>query len=251
MPDDTVPGTETEISAGFRATMRYDPRQRDWLVVRAEAEPGTERGDPAAQAARRLVAYVELAARLSQLHERLRLSADELLDVLTAVADTTPADAEDPAASLSEHDEAVLRAAGSLRYAMPPLAERASTRTGLAAARLLVDSLTVKQVADRLHVTPGRIRQRLAGRTLLGVSDHGSWRLPAFQFTDDGGLPGLEVVLPAFPADVHPLAVQRFLDAPHHDLEIDGEPVSPRQWLETGGDPHLVAELAAAAYVTA
>jgi hypothetical protein len=72
-------------------------------------------------------------------------------------------------------------------------------------------------------------------------------RIPRWQFTDDGALPGLPTVVRALPPGEHPLGVLAFMTTPQGELELAGTPVSPVQWLRAGGDPAPVAELAAAA----
>lgn len=110
---------------------------------------------------------------------------------------------------------------------------------------VLADSaLTVVEAARRLGVDDSRIRHRLKERRLTGWKDQG-WRLPAWQFTGTGVLPGLDVVLRAVPADQPPLVVAAFMSTPQPDLPINGRPATPRQWLLAGGDPEPVATLAA------
>ena len=63
-------------------------------------------------------------------------------------------------------------------------------------------------------------------------------------------LPGLEVIAEAA-AGVHPLTLAGFMTRSDVDLEVDGEPVSPIEWLVAGGDPAAVADLAAGLHVPA
>jgi hypothetical protein len=51
-------------------------------------------------------------------------------------------------------------------------------------------------------------------------------------------------VLPALPADVHPVVVHRFLTTPNADLDVDGAPTAPLTWLASGGDVDAVVQLA-------
>lgn len=186
--------------------------------------------------------------QLRTMGDRLSMSPARLLAALTALARDTPAQADDSAGALSAHEEQLLRRAGSLREAMPALEKRASTRTALAGVRLLEDALTVREAARLLSVSESRVRQRLGARTMLGVEDAGGWRLPRFQFDGDGLLRGLDLVLPAFPPDVHPLAVKRLLEHPHPDLDLAGKAISPRDWLMSGGRPQPVVEIVAGAF---
>lgn len=180
--------------------------------------------------------------------DRLHTSSAELLALLTEVAAGLPADPDGQVRSVTSAEEGELRAAGSLRVSMPPLAGRASTAAVRADTTIRAGARTVGEVAELLGVSPGRIRQRLAARTLLGFHTTDGWRIPGFLFDPAGELPGLSTVLTALPADVHPVAVEAFLTRPHHELVVDGEVVSPREWLRGGGDPQTVAAAAGAAY---
>ena len=181
---------------------------------------------------------------VARIGARLQLSPEELLIQLELLAESLPAGADVPASSLPASEEAVLREAGSLRYDMPPLADRASTRTAVRAAQLITDALSAAEAARWLAVTPGRIRQRISARTLFALPTADGWRLPRFQFTDTGVLPGLDHILAVLPADVHPLTLAGFLTGPSPDLLLGDEPVSPALWLSAGGEVAPVVELA-------
>ena len=117
-------------------------------------------------------------------------------------------------------------------------------RTVAAHAVLAEAALSVAGAATTLGVDDSRIRHRLAKGRLTGWKDHGGgWRLPAWQFTSSGVLPGLELVLRALPEDQPALVVAAFMSTPQSDLVINSRPATPRQWLLAGGDPELVAEL--------
>jgi excisionase family DNA binding protein len=114
-------------------------------------------------------------------------------------------------------------------------------------ALLRTTSLTTQQAAERLGVNNSRIRQRLAARALYGIKVGDEWRLPAFQFRDDGLVPGIDQVLPNLPENLNPVAVHRWFHLRQPDLSGAGEQamLSPIEWLESGNDPTVVAELAA------
>lgn len=153
------------------------------------------------------------------------------------------------ASVLTEDEERVLASGG---FDTSPLrAEEAEplTRTALEYARLLQSSLNAEQAAARLDVNPSRIRQRLAGepRTLYGVKEGKSWRVPKFQFAGRKLVPGIGQVVAALPRDLHAVAVQRWFTTPNPDLHADAEeeqPIAPLDWLRTGRAPEVVAELA-------
>lgn len=214
----------------------------------------TERGSPSSQTAAATqmssaaVEAIDTALaywhRLAVLADRLSLPVSQLMAELEETAEHTPAGGDDPVSSLDPQTEEVLRSAGSLSVAMPPLSERASTRTAIRGAGLLNEAYSVKEVAEILGRNPSRIRQRLGDRTLYGVLRDGEWRLPRFQFRDGEEVPGLKEVLPRLPENMHPVAVYNFLTRPNVDLDAGTGPVSPLDWLAEGGHPERVAELA-------
>ncbi len=118
-------------------------------------------------------------------------------------------------------------------------------------ARLINTAYSGGQVAELLGVNESRVRQRRADRTLWAIQDRGGWVFPSVQFEDDAGrrgqIRGLDQVLQALPADLHPVSVAGFLTTPQPDLSIDGQPMSPLDWLRSGGDIRLVLSVAEAA----
>lgn len=141
-------------------------------------------------------------------------------------------------------EAALLDAAG---LPTQPGAYTASARdTAGAMTALVATSLTVGEAAGLLGVTEGRVRHKI-GRGDLYALPTGRRRLPRWQFTDDGALPGLPTVVRALPEREHPLGVLAFMTTPQPELELDGGAVTPVEWLRAGGDPTPVARLAAAA----
>lgn len=115
----------------------------------------------------------------------------------------------------------------------------------VAAQTVLRDAaLSVSDAAARLGVDGSRVRHRLVQANLAGWKDGGAWRLPSWQFTEHGALPGLETVLAAIPEDQPPLAVAAFMSTVQPDLSIEDQPCTPRAWLLAGGPPGKVAALA-------
>jgi excisionase family DNA binding protein len=121
----------------------------------------------------------------------------------------------------------------------------AAVRTAATMTAILAGSLTVEETAARLGVTPGRIRQMLADRSLVGIRDGTGWRIPAYELDGDRPVRNLRTVLRAVPPAIHPVALFRWLTGPDPALGIEGQAVSPRDWLAAGGDPEPVAALAA------
>lgn len=131
---------------------------------------------------------------------------------------------------------------------MAPLVAGVETpelRTAAKYVGLLASALSVQQTAQRLGVDSSRIRQRLAAHTLYGVRVDGAWRLPLFQFTDDGTsvVPGFGELAPAL-AGLHPVDVATWFTTPHVDLVVGEDTrISPRDWLLAGGDARVVISL--------
>lgn len=118
-------------------------------------------------------------------------------------------------------------------------------KTVAAHAVLAESALTVGAAADVLGVDSSRIRHKLNKHRLMGWKVQGEWRLPSWQFTESGVLPGLETVLAALPDDQPVLVMAAFMSTPQSDLVINERPATPRQWLLAGGDPDMVARLTA------
>lgn len=113
-------------------------------------------------------------------------------------------------------------------------------------AAILESALGTQEVARRLGVTDARIRQRLKEGSLYGLQSAGSWRIPSFQFTAEGELPGWALVAKRLPTQLHPVALLRWLTLPNADLCVgsEEEPVSPRDWLLSGRAPEAVVAAA-------
>jgi hypothetical protein len=212
-------------------------------------EISADEDDPV-EVARQLTEYAEHGGRLAEAAHRLHISPADLLGELSGLAEATPAGGSSPASGLTAGEEQALRRAGSLVARMPAFGDRASTRTAMRSAEMTRAMLDVKTVAEILGKTEGRVRQRLTDHTLLGVRAGGGWRIPGFQFDEDTELSGWDRVMGALPHDVHPLTVARFLDTPHVDLDVDGDAVTPREWLRFGGDVDAVVNAAAAMFDT-
>lgn len=128
-----------------------------------------------------------------------------------------------------------------------PSEGRQLARTAAKYAAMLASSLTITEAAALLGVSKSRIRQRIGERSLYGVRAGRQWRLPRFQFAGDEEVPGIAEVVRRMPVDVHPVSAENFFTLPNPDLYLDEEeeqPVSPREWLLSGGSPETVAPLA-------
>jgi len=178
----------------------------------------------------------------------VEVSEQEFADLVAAVlAELGPPPADAPRNALTADQAEALAAIGAdlaarRRRERDPRADAAATY-----AAVLTDMLWVGEVAARLHIDASRVRHRLARRQLIGVRRSDGWRLPRWQFGADGApLAGLERVLRALPSDVHPVVVARFFATEVPELRIGAKTLSPRAWLESGGDPAPVVALATA-----
>lgn len=107
----------------------------------------------------------------------------------------------EPAHYLSPEQRAALEDVG-LDLSPQSEDERDYRARTVAAHTVLAESaLTVGEAAALLGVDDSRIRHRLKERRLTGWKAQGGWRLPNWQFTPSGVLPGLDVVLRAVPKD--------------------------------------------------
>lgn len=149
-------------------------------------------------------------------------------------------------ANLTQRDVAELRAIGFEPELPPSGAYRAATeRTVAKMTALLADSLSADLVAERLGVHPSRVRQMLGERSLYGIKTGLEWRIPSFQFAGHRLVNNLGPVIRATPEHLHPIALQNWFTRPDQSLSIDGTAFSPRDWLESGGDPERAAAIAA------
>ncbi len=157
-------------------------------------------------------------------------------------------DAASDFSSLRGDEERVLREGGLDLSERSPDAQDPITRGKAEYRRLLSTALSTATAAKRLRVNESRIRQRLTAEppTLYGVRVGRAWKLPRFQFTKDGVVPGFEQVLAQVPRDVHPLSFATWLTTPNPDLiaEKSQKELSPHDWLMLGNEPSEVAALA-------
>ena len=153
---------------------------------------------------------------------------------------------QDPRRELTASEIAVLERGG---FELEPLVlddTHPLIKSAAAYAALIGSSLSVAQAASRLHVAGSRVRQRLGERTLYGIKMRSGWRLPLFQFTDQGTVPGIDAVMQRLDPTLHPLSVVGWFTTPNPDLTYgdDEQPVSALTWLMAGRSVGPVIELA-------
>ncbi|MEE2058013.1 hypothetical protein [Rhodococcus artemisiae] len=152
------------------------------------------------------------------------IGRDDLVQILRGLHSTN---ATPPA--LSEHDAQVLADPGFT--ADPAAAASARVDRDIRMANLVATSLSVADAADRLGVTPAKVRQRIGEGTLWAFDSGRNRLLPPAQFTAAGGVPHLEKVMPQVPKVLHPLTLQALLTRPQQALLVEGRPVSIVAWL--------------------
>lgn len=153
---------------------------------------------------------------------------------------------EEPLRELTESEAGVLTE-GGLDLSRPSEG-RGLAHTVAKYAAILASSLTIAEAAALLGVSESRIRQRIGERSLYGIRAGKEWRLPRFQFAGGNEVPGIAEVVRRVREDVHPVSVENYFIYPSPDLYLDEEedhPVSPREWLLSGGSPEAVAHVAA------
>lgn len=222
-----------------------DPSTRELSTAKVVREfvEALERGAEHAEndsARERLRALLDERGIGTQVSDVVRLGLEAVLET----ASSRGLEAE----SFTEEQRRRLRETG---VTLEPFEENSSdpvVRSAMRYASLVESSLTAAEAAERLEVTTSRIRQRLQKPpSLYGFKDQeGAWRLPAFQFTDAGPLPGLGEILPALPDEIHPLEVLNWFESPNADLQLKGRAVSPREWLLSGRSVERATELARA-----
>jgi len=175
---------------------------------------------------------------------------DSLVTSLRSVLETVPTALYGQSSSeLTEGEREALRA-GGVDLERPLRTDPLESTIALFAA-IVSSSLSTSEVAERLAIPPGQVRQMIARRTLYSVKLDERRHVPRFQFRENGPLvTNINRVNPALPDDLHPVSVYDWYTSPNLDLTLGGGDddeliaVSPLQWLASGGDPKLPAMLA-------
>lgn len=152
-----------------------------------------------------------------------------------------------PESELPESEAEVLRSVGANFSPLGEGEENPEIAYEASYAGLLATAFTAKEAADRLGgVSDASVRQRLDAGTLYGVKPSREWRLPLFQFTDSGEVPGIKRVLPLIDRRLSPVAVARWFHLPKSELRDEdlAKDLTPREWLLEGRDPAPLLPLA-------
>ncbi|MBI2709159.1 MAG: helix-turn-helix domain-containing protein [Actinobacteria bacterium] len=170
----------------------------------------------------------------------------EAFTILEATLRLTPPASRAPARDWAEPELRILADEGVGDGLLAADSAGAGYEAAVGLARQLTEALTVEEAATHLGVTPSRVRQRLAARSLYGVRVGGRWRIPEWQLRGPATIPHLATILRNLRPELHPLTVHGFFTAPKPELQRDGRPMEPIAWLATGGDPTELIRLAAA-----
>lgn len=107
-------------------------------------------------------------------------------------------------------------------------------------------SVTADVAVRRLGVETAEV-ERLRGRgDLYAFNSEGMWRYPRWQFTGNAQqplLPHLAHLVASIPKETHAATVLGFMRTPQRSAQIDGEPVTPFEWLTRGGDPQVLRDI--------
>jgi hypothetical protein len=161
----------------------------------------------------------------------------------------TTAEPADPANEFSAEERAALERAGANFAPLLPEVADPVEKARIAYAALLLDTVGIAEAADLIGRDRSRVHQRIRERTLWAIPGEGGLRIPRAQFAAESEqhlveIDGMGRVVKALPSDLHPVSVLRWLTQPKPDLQIEGSPVSPRDWLRAGGNPNEAVALA-------
>jgi hypothetical protein len=142
----------------------------------------------------------------------------------------------EPARQFTSEEAEVLKRGGLTLEAYEGQ-DDAATRTVERYATMMALALTEDEVQKVLGVKPSRVRQRIADRSLYAIAVGKERRFPQVQFHERDLVPGIGRVLQTLPEDLHPVEVEDWLTSPNPDLLAgeEGEVLSPREWLISGG----------------
>jgi len=172
-----------------------------------------------------------------------------LNDALRVVLDSMePKLYESDGSGLTEEEKSVLEAGGARLEAEDGDDPFAAATVSYAA--LVHTSKSTKETADTLGITPGRIRQMVADRSLYSFVIDNRRYLPLFQFNGNQLVGNITKVNQALPVRMHPVAVLNWYELANRDLVVNEEEnltLSPLDWLK-GGYP-IEDVLVAASYL--
>lgn len=152
--------------------------------------------------------------------------------------------------NLTDKEIEILRAGGARGLEDTP-----ETRTSLLNSlkrlledcrKLLADSYDIAAVSSLLGVSEAEIEHKALQQPpeLHSInSKNGHLRFPRWQFTDSGTIPHLTALLAEVSPSLAEIHLSYFMQRPQDWLEVNGECLSPCEWLCRGLDPNAVLDL--------
>ena len=111
---------------------------------------------------------------------------------------------------------------------------------------ILATSLSAAQAAKHLRgISPVRVRQMIGEGILYAIQIDRRWKIPVFQFKNEGLVPNIGIVNAVIPRTLDAVSVLRWYTSPDPELESPvGDALSPLNWLKAGMDPTAVVNIA-------
>ena len=96
-------------------------------------------------------------------------------------------------------------------------------------------SFSVAEVAYNMNRPQAAISSWIDERRLFAIWHEGRWRVPTFQFSEDGRelIPGIEEVNMRIPFDMHPVGIERWYRTGDADIDGEDQSLSPLEWLKS------------------
>lgn len=174
-----------------------------------------------------------------------RVGADPAT-ILDYIAEKLEAEAPAHGATLPESERRYIEQFGGLRSrsaAEAAFGDLVARQAGIDATRFE----STKGVASLLRIDESRVRHRRGAGDLIAYRMGRDLKYPLWQLVagPDGfvPLPGLRRLASALPPNMHPAEIAGRMSTPQAELRINGQSVSPRDWLIAGGEPDALREV--------
>jgi hypothetical protein len=121
-----------------------------------------------------------------------------------------------------------------------------AARERKSARRALEATITPAMAGARLGVDAAEVERLRSTGNLFAFRSEGRWRYPDWQFTGNRQqplLPHLAFLIASIPVGMHPATVLGFIQTPQRSAHIDGQRVTPGEWLLSGGDPQVLRDI--------
>ena len=150
-----------------------------------------------------------------------------------------------PGLTLSAAEDSFLAEHGGVRTVTAKQLASLDARSAARSIAEVAGTLSRRDAAELLGIDQTRLSHRVRDGGIDAYLGAGGPRLfPDWQFRDGRVVPHLAEILVALPQATHPMTVRSFMTTPDDALLLNGEPVSPVDWLDVGGAPGPVCALA-------